>query len=426
MKNSKTIEFKNLVGTNDILTDLIRTSAREMIACAVEAELQEFMAQYMELQDSNGKRRIVRNGYLPERGITTSVGAIPVKVPRIRDRESQTEAIKFDSKIIPKHLRRSASMQELLPLLYLKGISTNDFADTLSPILGEGARNISAGVVSKLKSCWEQEYTTWCKRSLAGKNYVYIWADGIYLQARMDDCKNCVLVIIGVNPDGVKELLGLEIGFRESKESWKSMLLELKARGLTISPLLAIGDGALGFWGALHEVYPTTKQQRCWVHKTANILDKLPKALHVSAKKAIHEIYMSEDRTMARKMLKKFITKYGSKYPKAAECLLKDEEALLAFYDFPGAHWTHIRTTNPIESTFATVRHRTYKSKGCFSQQTILTMVFKLCQGAEQRWKKLYGYAELEKLVNGSKYVDGIHVENASSNNETKEVRKAA
>lgn len=428
MKDSKTIEFKNLVGTTDILNNLIKTSAREMIAFAVEAELIEFMAQYAGLKNADGKQRLVRNGHLPERPLTTSIGPIDVKIPRVRDRGAQEELIKFDSKIVPKHLRRSASMQELLPILYLKGISTNDFADVLSPILGENAKNISAGVVSKLKSEWMPEYNNWSKRNLSGKNYLYIWADGVYLQARNEESKNCALVIIGVNPAGDKELLGLEIGFRESKESWKSILLDLKSRGLTTAPLLGIGDGALGFWGALREAYPTTKHQRCWVHKTSNVLDKFPKSMQAAVKKSLQEIYMAEDRATSRKMLKKFIAKYGAKYPKAAECLLKDEEALLAFYDFPARHWAHIRTTNPIESTFATVRHRTYKAKGCFSEQTILTMVFKLCQGAQKRWKKLYGYADLAELANGAKYVDGIKVENVMGkcSNENGKVRKAA
>lgn len=394
------------------MTSLIRHSAREMIACAVEAEFQEFMNQHADLINTNGKQRIVRNGYLPERQITTGVGSVDVKVPRVRDRGDEQEKIKFNSKIVPKHLRRSASIEDLLPLLYLKGISTNDFQDTLTPLLGKNAKNVSPGVISRLKSSWDNDYNSWRKRDLSGKQYAYWWVDGIYLQARMEEAKNCVLVIIGVTPEGVKELVGLEIGFRESKDSWKELLLDIQSRGLEASPLLAIGDGALGFWGALNEVHPTTAHQRCWVHKTANILDKLPKNLRSKAKSNIQDIYMSATRSDARKVIKNFIKKYGNKYPKAAECLLKDEDALLAFYDFPAANWIHIRTTNPIESTFATVRHRTYKAKGCFSQTTILTMVFKLCHGAEIRWKKLYGYKEVAELLNGAIFEDGIKVEN--------------
>lgn len=412
MKNSNVIEFKNPeAGTSDILTTIIRQSAREMIACAIEAELQEFIKQHAELINADGKQQIVRNGYLPERKITTGIGSVDVKVPRVRDRGSDIEKVKFNSNIVPKHLRRSSSIEDLLPLLYLRGISTNDFQDTLEPLLGKNAKNISPGVVSKLKSSWENEYNNWRKNDLAGKKYAYWWADGIYLRARMETEKNCALVIIGVTPEGVKELVGLEIGYRESTDSWKELLLDLKSRGLDIAPLLATGDGALGFWGALSLLYPTTKHQRCWVHKTNNILDKLPKSLHSKAKRIIQDIYMSATRSEARKIIKKFVKQYGDKYPKAAKCLLKDEDALLAFYDFPAANWQHIRTTNPIESTFATVRHRTYKAKGCFSQTTILTMVFKLCLGAEQRWKKLYGYKELEELCNGTTFEDGVKVE---------------
>lgn len=349
-------------------------------------------------------------------------------MPRVRDCNSCAEGkINFNSQIVPKHLRRSSSIEELLPLLYLKGISTNDFQEALSPLLGENAKNISPGVVSKLKSAWEFEYNSWRKRDLTGKNYIYIWADGIYLQARMEGSKHCVLVIMGATQDGVKELIGLEIGYRESKDSWKELLLDIKARGATIEPKLAVGDGALGFWGALNEVYANTKHQRCWVHKTANILDKLPKSMHKAAKREIQDIYIAENKASARKMLKKFIKKYSAKYPKATECLEKDEETLLTFYDFPAANWVHLRTTNPIESTFATVRHRTYKSKGAFSELTILTMVFKLCKEAEKRWKKLYGYLELPELANGVIYIDGIKVVEAVNQDKLYgKVRRAA
>jgi putative transposase len=428
MTNSKAIEFINLDGTKDILSNLIKNSAREMIACAVEAEVQDFLARHDGLLNTEGKQRIVRNGYLPEREITTGVGAIAVKMPRIRDRSDAEEKINFNSQIVPKHLRRSTSIEELLPLLYLKGISTNDFQEALSPLLGENAKNVSPGVVSKLKSTWELEYNSWRKRDLTGKNYIYIWADGIYLQARMAESKHCVLVMMGATQEGVKELIGLEIGYRESKSSWKELLLDIQFRGATIEPKLAVGDGALGFCGALNEVYPNTKHQRCWVHKTANILDKLPKNMHVIAKKEIQDIYMAENRAEAKKMLKKFVKKYSAKYPKATECLEKDEAILLTFYDFPAANWVHLRTTNPIESTFATVRHRTYKAKGAFSELTILTMVFKLCKGAEKRWKKLYGYLELPELAKGAIYIDGVKVAEAV-NDQGKlngKIRKAA
>ena len=329
----------------------------------------------------------------------------------MRDRKEVSDTIKFNSQIVPKHLRRSASMDELLPLLYLKGVSTNDFQQALEPLVGKEAKNISPAVISRLKSSWINEYNDWRKIDLSDKNYVYWWADGIYLQARMEESKNCVLVIIGVTPEGKKELVGLEIGYRESKESWRTLLLDIQSRGLSKSPLLTTGDGALGLWGALSEIHPDTAHQRCWVHKTANVLDKLPKSLKKTAKTILHDIYMAEYRDEAKKNIQKFSNTFRNKYPKAVECLLKDEIELLAFYDFPAANWQHIRTTNPIESTFATVRHRTYKAKGCFSQTTILTMVFKLCCGAEKRWKKLYGYEDLRELSMGIKFKDGVKID---------------
>lgn len=416
MNNSKVIEIKNPELKNtDVLTDILRSSAKQMLACAIETELQEFLANNSHLLAPNNKLRIVRNGYLPERQITTGIGPIDIKMPRTRDRGNNTDKINFISSIIPKHLRRSAAIEELLPVLYLKGISTNDFRQALEPLLGENAKHISPSIISKLKSKWEQEYINWNKRDLTGKEYVYVWVDGIYLQARMEAEKNCVLVIIGVTPTGVKELVGLEIGFRESKTSWLLLLNQLKESGLKIAPKLAIGDGSLGFWGAISESFPTTKHQRCWVHKTNNILDKLPKSLQKQAKKMLQDIWMADTKNNALKAYKKFINYYKTKYPKAVECLEKDKEKLLTFYDFPAENWQHIRTTNPIESTFATVRHRTYKAKGCFSQTTILTMVFKLCIDAQKRWKKLYGFNRLAELISGVKFVDGVKVK--SKNN---------
>ena len=409
MKDSKIIDIKNPeLQSNDLLTDLIRNSAKQMIACAVEAELEEFLNKNSNLVIANNKSRVVRNGYLPERSITTGVGSVKVKIPRIRDRGDHKEKIKFESSLIPKHLRRSQSLEELLPILYLKGISTNDFRQVLTPLLGDNAKNISPSIVSKLKSGWEQEYIQWNRRDLSGKEYVYLWVDGIYLQARMESERNCVLVVIGVTPEGVKELVGLEIGFRESKASWLDLLNSLKDNGLTIPPKLAIGDGSLGFWGAISEVFPGTKHQRCWVHKTANILDKLPKGLQKKAKQMLQDIWMAANKKDALKAYKKFIKYFSAKYPKATNCLIKDKDKLLTFYDFPAENWQHIRTTNPIESTFATVRHRTYKAKGCFSQATILTMVFKLCLDAQTRWKKLYGFSRLLEVSQGVIFINGI------------------
>jgi len=423
MQQNKVIEIKNpALNSNDILTDIVRNGAKEMIACAIEAEVRDFLAKHADLLTANNKARIVRNGYLPERNITTGIGSIAVKVPRTRDRDNNAiNKINFASGIVPKHLRRSASMEELLPLLYLKGISTNDFKQVLQPLLGENAKNISPKIISQLKSKWEQEYIKWNNRDLSNKEYVYIWVDGIYLQARMEEEKNCVLVIIGVTPNGVKELVGLEIGFRESKASWLLLLNQLKENGLKLAPKLATGDGSLGFWGAINEAFPQTKHQRCWVHKTANILEKLPKSLQKQAKRMIQDIWMADTKNNALKAYKKFIDFFKNKYPKAVECLEKDKEKLLTFYDFPAENWQHIRTTNPIESTFATVRHRTYKAKGCFSQTTILTMVFKLCIDAQKRWKKLYGFNRLAEVINGVKFIDGVRTKERSIKNNKSE-----
>jgi transposase-like protein len=350
----------------------------------------------------------VRNGYLPEREIQTGIGGVAVQVPRVRDRKNAADGIRFGSSVIPKYLRRSGSMNELLPLLYLKGVSANDFVEALTPLVGEEAKNLSPGVVCRLKAVWEDEYNDWRKRDLSRERYVYFWADGIHLQARMEDSVECVLVIVGVTERGEKELLTIEGGHRESKELWLTVLKDLKNRGLTKSPKLAVGDGALGFWGALTEVYGKTRHQRCWFHKMGNVLDKLPKAVQASAKSQLQDIWMSETRELAYKAFDHFIKLYEAKYYKATECLLKDKEELLAFYDFPAEHWAHIRTSNPIESTFATVRHRTYKSKGCFSRVTILTMVFKLCESAQKRWNRLRGFNYLADVIWGVKFTNGV------------------
>jgi putative transposase len=389
----------------DMLTEVLRNGARELLAVAIEAEINEFLKAH---NDQESKARFVRNGYLPEREIQTGIGGIGVEMPRIRDRNNGTDGISFSSSLIPKYLRRSTSMNEFLPLLYLKGISTNDFADALTPLFGENAKNLSPGVISRLKAEWENEYQSWCRRDLSGKEYVYWWADGIHLHARMEESSECVLVIVGVTVQGNKEILAIEGGHRESKDSWLTLLRNLKERGLKTAPKLAVGDGALGFWGALSEAYGETKHQRCWFHKMGNVLDKLPKSQQAQATKLLHEVWMAATREEAYKAFDFFIETYEKKYPKATECLEKDKEELLAFYDFPAEHWGHIRTTNPIESTFATVRHRTYKSKGCFSRTTILTMVFKLCESAQERWIKLRGFNYLAEVIRGVKFVNGV------------------
>ena len=379
-----------------------------MLQIAIEQEVDEFVATYQDKKLADGRQRIVKNGYLPERGIHTGIGTVQVEMPRTRDRSSEAEKIVFASNWIPKHMRRTATLDVWLPLLYLKGISTGDFQRVLEPVLGKGASSLSPGVICKLKSGWLNDYQIFLKQDLTKKRYVYWWVDGIYLSSRMEEEKTCMLVIIGADEQGNKELVGLIDGFRESKDSWLELLQDLKQRGLAYSPELAIGDGSMGFWGAIAEIYPQTKWQRCWVHKTCNILDKLPKALQAKAKAQLHDIYLAPTSNEADKAFNKFISNYQLKYPRATECLAKDRETLLTFYSFPAEHWQSIRTTNPIESTFATVRHRTVKSKNCCSRDTIIASVFKLLQEAQKRWKKLYGYQRLADVINLVKFVDGL------------------
>jgi transposase-like protein len=397
---------------SDALSDLVRKGARHIIAQAVEAELKEFLAQYQCLKDDQGRQAVVRNGYLPERTIMTGVGEVEIQVPKVRDRSGS--GIKFNSSLLPPYLKRSQSVEEVLPWLYLKGVSTGDFAEALASLLGAQAKGLSASTISRLKAQWIEEHKQWQKRSLVGKRYVYVWADGIYFNIRNEDDRQCILVIIGVTDNGVKELLGLESGFRESELNWKSLLLRLWGQGLKVAPELAVGDGALGFWKALAQVFPTTRVQRCWVHKTANILNNLPKSQQPQAKSALHEIYLAETKADAQTAFERFIKTYDAKYPKAVECLSKDREALLAFYDFPAEHWVHIRTTNPIESTFATVRLRTDKTRGCVSQDSILSLVFKLVQSAQKRWLRIRGFKRLAEVIEGVKFKDGIRADQQS------------
>ncbi len=394
---------------NDPITDVLRTGARKLLAEALEIEIEDFLDQYRDLKDSRNLQRVVRNGYLPEREIQTGIGPALVKVPRARDRQpgNESDPIRFSSSLIPPYLRKTKSMEELIPWLYLKGISTNDFSEALAALVGKDAPGLSAQTISRLKNIWIEDLEQWQKRDLSHKRYVYIWADGIYCNVRMDE-KQCLLVIIGAAEDGKKELLALNSGFRESELSWTEVLLDLKHRGLTAAPKLAIGDGALGFWKALSKVYDKTNWQRCWVHKTANILNKLPKSIQKKAKEKLHQIWMAPDKAEAQKYFDDFINLYGAKYPKATECLQKDYDVLLTFYDFPAEHWKHIRTTNPIESTFSTVRLRTKKIRSCFSSKTVVTMAFKLCQCAQRRWQRLHGYRKIAKVVRGVNFINGI------------------
>jgi putative transposase len=350
---------------------------------------------------------VVRNGYLPERTIQTGLGDVAVTAPRVRDREG---AIRFSSQILPPYLRRTKSLAELLPWLYLRGISTGDFSSVLTSLLGQDAPGLSAATIQRLKESWKEDHRQWATRNLSS-TYVYLWADGIHFNVRMDEATQCVLVVIGATADGKKELLAIQDGYREREQSWKELLLDLKHRGLSVDPKLAIGDGALGFWKALPQVFGATRGQRCWVHKTANVLNTLPKANQPKAKSALHQIWMADTKHAAHKALEAFVSAYAAKYPKATACLAKDRNALLAFYDFPAEHWVHIRTTNPIESTFATVRHRTVKTRGCVSRESMLSMVFKLAVVAEQRWRRLKGSERVGEVLRGVVFTNGVNEE---------------
>lgn len=411
MKQDTVIEIKKPeTFIDDPLTELVRQGARDILFKALEIEIDSFISLYADLKDDQGRKRITRNGYLPKRDIQTGIGPVSVKVPRSRDRQKDVEKIRFHSSIVPVYLKKTRSIEALIPWLYLKGISTGDFTEALSALVGRDAPGLSASTISRLKTIWEKEYQEWQSRDLSEKHYVYIWADGVYCNVRMDD-KQCILVIMGATKDGVKELLAIEGGYRESEQSWLSLLNDLKRRGLQKAPALAIGDGSLGFWKAISKTYETTEWQRCWVHKTANILNKLPKSLQAKAKENIHKIWMAETRKMAELAFDSFINIYEAKYPKAVQCLEKDREVLLKFYDFPAEHWRHIRTSNPIESTFATVKLRTAKVRGCFSSNSVLSMAFKLCKSAEKNWIKLHHYEKLGQLILGVKFVNGIEQE---------------
>jgi putative transposase len=393
----------------DPLTELLRNGARRLIADAVQAELQELLNQYSGLRNEQGYLQVVRNGYLPEREILTGIGPIKVKVPKIRDKSGQ--GIKFNSALLPPYLRKTRRVEDVLPWLYLKGISTGDFQEALHALLGTEGKGLSASTISRLKGIWEQEHETWNRRSLKNERYVYIWADGVYFNIRSDDARQCILVIIGVTEQGRKEFIAIEDGYRESEQSWSELLLRIKAQGLSHAPKLAVGDGALGFWKALSKAFPKTKQQRCWVHKTANVLNKLPKAVQPKVKQALHEIWMAPTRTDAYKAFDIALSTYSAKYPKAMKCLEKDKDEMLAFYDFPATHWQHIRTSNPIESVFSTVRLRTNKTRGCVARHTILSMVYKLGQSAQKKWRKLRGFKLLGEVIRGVQFKDGELVE---------------
>lgn len=392
----------------DPLTDILRSGARRLIEQAVEAELTVLLAAHTDERTADGRARLVRHGHLPEREVMTGIGPVPVKVPRVRDRGDGDEKIRFTSGILPPYLRKAKSIEELLPWLYLKGISTGDFQEALAALLGPKATGLSSSTISRLKADWWEEYEGWQRRDLSARRFVYIWADGVYFKPRMAEEKQCVLVVIGADEWGRKEILGLTDGYRESTQSWRELLLDLKRRGLTHDPDLAIGDGALGFWAALREVFGSTREQRCWFHKTGNVLNAMPKSVQSKAKGHLHDVWQAETRVNAEAAFDFFVETYGVKYDKAVARLVKDRDVLLTFYDFPAEHWKHIRTTNPIESTFATVRHRTSKTKGCLSRKTGLAMAFRLMMSAQLKWRKLDGANRMPEIVQGVAFKDGI------------------
>ena len=396
---------------SDPLTEVLRNGARVLLAQAVEVEVASFVDEHAAQLTEDGRRRLVRHGHLPAREIMTGIGPIAVRCPRVRDRVSEgAERIRFSSAILPPYARRSKSLEVLIPVLYLKGISTGEFEEALVALLGKDAGGLSASTITRLKEAWSEEHARWSKRDLSAKRYVYFWVDGIHVQARLEDEAQCLLVIIGATPEGKKELVGLLDGVRESAQSWRELLLDLKRRGLVIGPELAVADGALGFWQAIEQVWPKTRGQRCWVHKTANVLNRLPKSQQPKAKRALQEIWMAETKKDALAAFDAFVEAWGVKYDKAVECLTKDREPLLAFYDFPAEHWKHLRTTNVIESSFATIRHRTVRSRGCLSNKTALAMIFKLAEAAEKSWRRLDAHNQLPKVILGVRFADGIEI----------------
>ena len=402
----------------DPLTEIAREGARRMLASALEAEVEAFVGKFAEERLPDGRQRVVRHGYGPERRIQTGIGALEVRRPKVRDRARDGESgekVRFTSHILPRWARRSRSLDALLPVLYLRGISTGDFQEALSALLGPEAPNLSPGVIARLAAEWENEYEGWQRRDLSARRYVYVWADGVYLQARMEPEAECILVLIGATPEGKKELVGFHVGRRESAQSWRELLVDLKARGLAVAPEMAVGDGALGFWKALDEVFPGTRHQRCWVHKVSNVLNKFPKSMAPTVQSDLRDIWHAETRAAAEAAMGTFAEKYGTKYGNAVACLVKDREALLAFFDFPAEHWDHLRTANPIESVFATVRHRTVRTKGALSQKTAKLMVFTLVRAASKRWRRLQGASQLPLVVDGIKFTDGVATSDAAN-----------
>ena len=418
LPDAEVVQFRENFDGRSPLDQLVREGARKMLQAAIDAEVDEFIAQHAGRTDEQGRRLVVRNGTLPEREILTGAGKLAVTQPRVRDKSPDAaERVKFSPNVLPPYLKRTKSIEELIPWLYLKGVSTGDFSEALQSLVGEAAKGLSANVVVRLKEQWSQDYEEWSKRDLSTKQYVYVWADGIHVNVRLEDDANkrqCILVLMAATADGTKELIALSDGYRESESSWSELLLDAKQRGLKVDPKLAIADGALGFWAAARKVFPTTREQRCTVHKTANVLSKLPKSVQPRAKSALHEIWQAETLAVAETALDHFLEKYEAKYPKACDCLSKDREVLLTFYDFPAQHWPHLRTTNPIESTFATIRLRHRRTKGSGTRRTSLAMMFKLAESASKKWRKLRGYEFIPHVIQNQTFINGIMQEKAA------------
>jgi putative transposase len=410
--DSTVVPLRQLDEIDDPLTAVLRSGARRLLAQAIEAEAEAFLAAMRDRRLPDGRERVVRHGRGPERLVQTGIGPVGVRRVKLRDRAAGAdgERIRFTSAVLPRWARRTRSLDALLPILYLRGVSTGDFQEALGALLGRDAPNLSPSVVARLRGEWEAEHARWQGRDLSARRYVYVWADGVYLQARMEPQAECMLVLIGATPEGRKELVGFQVGLRESAQSWRELLVGLKARGLAVAPELATGDGALGFWTALEEIFPATRHQRCWVHKTSNVLNKLPKSVQPAAKQDLREIWQAPDRATAAAAVITFAEKYAAKYEKAVACLTKDREVLLTFYDFPAEHWDHLRTSNPIESVFAAVRHRTVRTKGALSRDTARLMVFKLVMAAAKTWRRLKGENQLPKVIRGATFRDGVEV----------------
>jgi putative transposase len=418
--DNKVLPFRQPNAIDDPLTAILLAGARRLLEQAIEAEVEIFLAAMKDLKLPDGRDRLVRHGHGPERSIQTGIGSVSFRRAKVRDRggEGAADRVHFSSAILPAWARRTKSLDALLPILYLRGISSGDFQDALSALLGKDAPNLSSSVISRLKEEWVVDYERWSKRDLSARRYVYIWADGVYLQARMEPAAECMLVMIGATPEGRKELIGFQVGVRESAQSWRELLVDVQAHGLTVGPELAVADGALGFWKALEEIFPGARHQRCWFHKTANVLNKVPKSVQPAMKADLREISTAPDRKTAEATIAVFEKKYAAKYDKAVACLTKDRDALLAFFDFPAEHWAHLRTSNPVESVFATVRHRTVRVKGALSQETAKLMVFKLIQAAAKTWRRLNGENQLPKVINGVKFRDGVETDDAMKNQE--------